>query len=594
VGAENFCLVHVSLVPMLGSVGEQKTKPTQHTVKELRSVGLNPDIILCRSASPLNSGSREKLALFCQVPPEQVLTVHDVPNIYHVPLLLEAQGATRIISRKLKLNLHSGPALGPWRALAAAVDAAESEVKIALVGKYNFLQDSYLSVIKALQHAAIAAGRRLLVDWVDATALEAASEKSDGEAHRMSWELVRAAHGVLVPGGFGDRGVEGKIAAIRYARERGVPFLGICLGMQCLVIEFARNVLGLAGANSTEFSPEAPHPVIIFMPEINPTQMGGTMRLGSRATYLRPHPEGGKFTLAQDLYGRGSKCSCFFFLSFFFLLLLLLMGSFCTPPPHYYSPTPSHPGFALFFSAAAVNERHRHRYEVNPEIVPRLQAAGLIIAGTDERNSRMEIIELPRGRAEECEGGSGAGGDASPAAAAAAAAAASAAAAPSSPAGAGAAAAGGGGSTPATHPFFLGCQYHPEFQSHPHRPSPPFLGFVLAASGQGALIAARAAACAGGGAEPLGATGGGGGASSASGGSSSSSNSPLNTSTASTATAGGSIPPSPTRPMRTVGVATVPLLGEVKDIAPGESRGGGVPAARRVRTGLGTGSIDEQ
>ena len=308
-GAENFCLVHVSLVPMLGSVGEQKTKPTQHTVKELRSVGLNPDIILCRSATPLASGSREKLAMFCQVPPEQVLTVHDVPNIYHVPLLLEAQGATRIIARKLRLALPAGtPSLGPWRSLAAAVDAAEAEVKIALVGKYTFLQDSYLSVIKSLQHAAIAAGRRLLVDWVDATALEPATEASDGEAYRVSWELVRGAHGVLVPGGFGDRGVEGKIAAIRYAREGGVPFLGICLGMQCLVIEYARNVLGWAGANSAEFNADTPHPVIVFMPEINTSQMGGTMRLGSRATYLKPRADG-KFTLAQELYGRGNKCA---------------------------------------------------------------------------------------------------------------------------------------------------------------------------------------------------------------------------------------------------------------------------------------------
>jgi len=293
---------------MLGSVGEQKTKPTQHTVKELRSVGLNPDIILCRSASPLMQGSRDKLALFCQVPPEQVLTVHDVPNIYHVPLLLEAQGATRIIARKLGIALPNDPVLGPWRSLAAAVDAAHEEVKIALVGKYTGLQDSYLSVIKSLQHAAIASGRRLLVDWVDATALEVGTEKSDPEAYRGSWDTVRGAHGILVPGGFGDRGVEGKIVAIQYARESKTPFLGICLGMQCAVIEYARNVLGWTGANSAEFSQDTPHPVIIFMGEINPSQMGGTMRLGSRATYFRPRPDG-TVTLAQDLYGRDVKCS---------------------------------------------------------------------------------------------------------------------------------------------------------------------------------------------------------------------------------------------------------------------------------------------
>ena len=268
-GAENFCLVHVSLVPVLGSVGEQKTKPTQHTVKELRSVGLNPDVILCRSAAPLLLGTREKLALFCQVPPGHVLTVHDVPNIYHVPLLLEAQGVTGIIARKLGLALPS-PALEglrAWRTLADSVDKASVEVRIALVGKYTGLQDSYLSVIKALQHAAIAANRRLLVDWVDATALEPGTAATDKEAFANSWDTVKTAHGILVPGGFGDRGVEGKIAAIRYARESKTPFFGICLGMQCAVIEFARNVLGMAGANSAEFNPSSPHKVIVFMPE---------------------------------------------------------------------------------------------------------------------------------------------------------------------------------------------------------------------------------------------------------------------------------------------------------------------------------------
>jgi CTP synthase len=307
VGPDNFCLVHVSLVPVLGSVGEQKTKPTQHTVKELRSVGLNPDIILCRSAAPLSSSTREKLALFCQVPSEAVLTVHDVPNIYHVPLLLEAQGVVGIISRCLRLQISQSPALGPWRTLAASVDNATTEVRIALVGKYTGLQDSYLSVIKALQHASIAVGRRLLVDWVDATALEAAAEKSDPEAFAHSWETMRTCNGVLVPGGFGDRGVEGKIAAIKYARENNLPFFGICLGMQCAVIEHARSVLGWAGANSAEFDPKSPHPVVIFMPEINPSQMGGTMRLGARPTLLRNKE--GRTTLAQDLYGKNVKCA---------------------------------------------------------------------------------------------------------------------------------------------------------------------------------------------------------------------------------------------------------------------------------------------
>ena len=282
-------MVHVSLVPVLGSVGEQKTKPTQHTVKELRSVGLNPDVILCRSASPLLLGTREKLALFCQVPPGHVLTVHDVPNIYHVPLLLEAQGVTAIIARKLGLALPS-PALEglrAWRTLADTVDKASVEVRIALVGKYTGLQDSYLSVIKALQHAAIAANRRLLVDWVDATALEPGTASTDKEAFANSWDTVRTAHGILVPGGFGDRGVEGKIAAIKYARESRTPFFGICLGMQCAVIEYSRNVLGMAGANSAEFNPSSPHKVIVFMPEcvlLEPgTRRAPLLRVATRA-----------------------------------------------------------------------------------------------------------------------------------------------------------------------------------------------------------------------------------------------------------------------------------------------------------------------
>lgn len=306
VGADNFCLIHVSLVPVLGSVGEQKTKPTQHSVKELRSVGLNPDFLICRSAAALSKSTCEKLALFCQVPPDHVLTVHDVSNIYHVPLLLHAQGAADMIARKLKLELPQPPSLALWREIAESVDTFTSEVRIALVGKYTGLQDSYLSVIKSLQHAAIAAKRRLVVDWIDASALEPATNISDADAYARSWETMAAAHGILVPGGFGDRGVEGKIAAVKYAREHKVPFLGICLGMQCAVIEYARNVLNLAGANSAEFAPKTAHPVVVFMPEINPSQMGGTMRLGARATVLRGRSDG-KPSLAKDLYGRDVK-----------------------------------------------------------------------------------------------------------------------------------------------------------------------------------------------------------------------------------------------------------------------------------------------
>ena len=302
--------MHVSLVPVLGSVGEQKTKPTQHTVKELRSVGLNPDIVLCRSAHPLCAGTREKLALFCQVSTDAVLTVHDVPNIYHVPLLLEAQGIVPIIFRKLKLGLEWSPAkLGAWRTLAESIDSAVVDVRIALVGKYTGLSDAYLSVIKSLQHAGIAVGRRVLIDWVDATMLEAAAEKTDAEAFARAWETVRSSDGILVPGGFGDRGVEGKIVAVKYARESKKPFFGICLGMQCAVIEHARSVLGHTGANSAEFDAASAHQVIIFMPEINASQMGGTMRLGARPTLLQKNASGAR-SIAQDLYGDVPRACC--------------------------------------------------------------------------------------------------------------------------------------------------------------------------------------------------------------------------------------------------------------------------------------------
>lgn len=387
VGSENICFIHVSLVPVLGSVGEQKTKPTQHSVKELRSVGLNPDIIICRSSKAVSQGTRDKLALFCQVPPEHVLTVHDVPNIYHVPILLENQGISRIIANKLKISLPCTPQLELYHTIAHNVEHASEEVHIALVGKYTGLQDSYLSVIQSLQHSAIMAGRRLIIDWIDAVSLEPGTNVSDKDAYTHSWETVKNADGILVPGGFGDRGVEGKILAVKYARENKVPFLGICLGMQCAVIEYSRNVLSLERANSAEFDPKSPHPVVIFMPEINPQQMGGTMRLGARATLLKDRKDGNKQTLARDLYGRETRY---------------------------------------------VWERHRHRYEVNPEYVEPLTNAGLIFSGTDDRSQRMEIIELDS----------------------------------------------------SMHPFFFASQYHPEFQTYPHRPSPPFLGFIFAASGQ--------------------------------------------------------------------------------------------------------------
>ena len=377
VGKENFVLVHVSLVPVVGVVGEQKTKPTQHTVKELRAAGLSPDFLVCRSEEPLEQATKDKLALFCHVPPSHILSAHDVSNLYRVPLLLEEQNTTAMVAEKLGLEMTDNrPQLDAWREMADHVDSLENEVTIAMVGKYTGLTDSYLSVIKALQHSAFKVGAKMNISWVDATGLEPESESKDPELYAKSWQDLKAADGVLVPGGFGNRGIEGMILAAQYARENHVPYLGVCLGLQVAVIEFTRNVLGKAGANSTEFDEDTPHPAVIFMPEGSRTHMGGTMRLGSRQTNIQ----------TED-------CAA----------------------------------VRLYDGATEIHERHRHRYEVNPDMISDLEAAGLNFVGKDTEAQRMEIIEL------------------------------------------------------AGHKFFFGTQYHPEFKSRPNRPSPPFFGLVEAA-----------------------------------------------------------------------------------------------------------------
>ena len=372
VGRDNVTFVHVSLVPVMGPVGEQKTKPTQHTVKELMGLGITPDILVCRSSAPLNPETRAKLAAFCHVPEEAVISTHDVPNIYHVPLMLEAQGLCATLGLKVQPN----GLLDDWRRMAHHLDALQENVTIAMVGKYTDLSDAYLSVIKALQHAAMAADRKLTIDWLEAGELE---HGVPDDVHADAWKRLRAADGILVPGGFGHRGVEGKILAANYARTNGVPYFGICLGLQVAAIEFARNVLGMEGSTSTEFDEDCPNPAVIFMPEISTTHLGGTMRLGSRPTLFQVDD-----CKVKRLYG-GSE---------------------------------------------SVDERHRHRYEVNPELIERLEAAGLTFVGKDETGQRCEILELP------------------------------------------------------DHPYFVAVQYHPEFKSRPGRPSPPFLGLILAASGQ--------------------------------------------------------------------------------------------------------------
>ncbi len=372
VGRENVTFVHVSLVPVLGPVGEQKTKPTQHTVKELRGLGISPDILVCRSSAPLNEETRNKLAAFCHVKPEAVMSTHDVPNIYHVPLMLQEQGLCDILS----VDCSATSLLKDWKEMAHHLDTLTEEVHIAMVGKYTDLSDAYLSVIKSLQHAAMAVDRKLVIDWIEASHLEEDWDKSEREE---AWKHLRGADGVLVPGGFGDRGIEGKILAAHHARTNNVPYLGICLGLQIATIEFCRNVLGMTGANSTEFEDNPEHAAVVFMPEISKTHLGGTMRLGSRPT-LWQH-EG---STIRELYGLGES----------------------------------------------VDERHRHRYEVNPDLIERIEEAGFVFVGKDESGQRCEIFELN------------------------------------------------------DHPYYVGVQFHPEFKSRPGRPSPPFLGLLKAASGQ--------------------------------------------------------------------------------------------------------------
>eukprot|EP00249_Psilotum_nudum_P019850 c27446_g1_i1 orf=829-2661(+) len=378
VGTESFCLVHVSLVPVLGVVGEQKTKPTQHSVRELRALGLTPHLLACRSAQALKQSTKEKLSQFCHVPAGHILNIHDVSNIWHIPLLLRDQKAHIAILKQLGLSSSVFPALEEWTSRAAISDSLSIPVKIAMVGKYTGLSDTYLSVIKALLHACIFCSRKLQIEWVAAVDLEDAAREESPVAHAAAWEALKGVDGILVPGGFGDRGIEGKILAAKYARENSIPFLGVCLGMQVAVIEFARSVLGLEGANSTEFDSATPHPCVIFMPEVSKTHMGGTMRLGVRRTYF------------QSTYCVTAK---------------------------------------LYKKFLYVDERHRHRYEVNPDMVEMLEKKGLHFVGKDESGQRMEILELHE------------------------------------------------------HPYYIGVQFHPEFKSRPGRPSPVFQGLILAASG---------------------------------------------------------------------------------------------------------------
>jgi len=364
VGPENVLYVHVTLVPFIESAGELKTKPTQHSVNELRRIGIHPDIVVCRSREPLSREIRDKIALFADVEPEAVISNEDVPDVYLVPEALEEQGLATLVCRKLGLG-DGHPDLSSWRELTRRICGRQGSVEIALVGKYVKLHDAYLSVHEALKHAGIHHGCHVTVRWVDAEGMSL--EEAESELEQVD--------GVLVPGGFGSRGWEGKILACRVARERGIPYLGICLGMHVAVSEFARHVAGLTGANSTEMDPETPYPVIDLLPEQKEVEnLGGTMRLGAQAVELAAG------TRAREIYGQ-----------------------------------------------PVVHERHRHRYEVNNHLRPRLVEAGLVVSGTVYEGRLVEIVELP------------------------------------------------------DHPWFVASQFHPEFKSRPMRPAPLFRDFVGAA-----------------------------------------------------------------------------------------------------------------
>lgn len=326
--------VHVTLVPYIAAAGELKTKPTQHSVKELRSIGIQPDIIVCRTVEKLSDEMKKKIGMFCDVEPEAVINNLTADSIYEVPLLMEQEGLDHIALKKL--GLEDRPVdMEDWKAMVERMTTAKKEVQIALVGKYVRLHDAYLSVAEALSHAGYAMGAKVNIHWINSETLE--EEKPDLD------EVFAGVDGIVVPGGFGYRGVEGKIDAIRYARENKIPFLGLCLGMQCAVIEFARNVCHMEQANSSEFIPDVKYPVIDLMPDQEDvTEKGGTMRLGIYPCKLK---EG---TRARDLYE----------------------------------------------NQEIVYERHRHRYEVSNEFRPQMEAAGLVISGTSPDDRLVEIIEL--------------------------------------------------------------------------------------------------------------------------------------------------------------------------------------------------------
>ena len=363
VGRHDVIYMHVTLIPWIPAAGELKTKPTQHSVKELRSIGIQPDILVCRSERPLLDGMREKISSFCNVPIDCVITAEDAPSIYEVPLYMEKEGLAVQSLKLLDLEQRS-PDLSKWTTLVKRLYSPDKCIEIAIVGKYVQLNDAYLSVIEALRHAGVSFSTDVKIRWVDAEDIEREGAE----------KYLGGVAGIVVPGGFGARGVDGKISTVEYARKRRIPFLGLCLGMQCLVMEWARNIANLPHANSSEFDLETTNPVISLMPEQEDVvDLGGTMRLGLYPCRL------GSNSLARKLYGQ-----------------------------------------------EVVYERHRHRYEFNNAYRNLFLESGYQVSGTSLDGRLVEIVELP------------------------------------------------------SHPFFIACQFHPEFQSRPNTPHPMFLGLIEA------------------------------------------------------------------------------------------------------------------
>jgi len=331
-GRDDTCYVHVTLVPYMGPAEELKTKPTQHSVRELRSIGIHPDAIVCRSDRPISPGLKRKISLLCDVPTSAIVSAVDSKNIYEIPLVLQDEGLDDFAVEHLRLDPPHEPDLSGWKDLVERIDAATGQVKIGVIGKYVTLPDAYLSVVESLKHAGFFHGAQVDIEWIASDDLETADLGS----------TLGGLDGILVPGGFGVRGIEGKIQAVRFARERGIPFFGICLGLQCAVIEYARAIAGLEGANSSEFDASSPFPVVDVLAGQDLASLGGTMRLGAYPCKLTP----------------GSKA-------------------------------------AQAYGTELVYERHRHRYEVNPRLRRKLEDAGLVCSGESPNGTLVEIIELP-------------------------------------------------------------------------------------------------------------------------------------------------------------------------------------------------------